>query len=85
MTGPPPPSITFERARALAEREARSLLEHSLTDATIPALREEYLEADHCWMFFRNRDIVIPPERSLTKAAFAVSKKGTVRVCLVQP
>jgi len=72
-------SITFEQARVRAENEARSHLKYFLKDESTPLLEERYLDAECCWMFFRNRAIVVPPEQSLRTGAYAVSKRGSLR------
>jgi hypothetical protein len=42
-------------------------------------LQGAQLEAENCWMFFVNPEIVIPPKRALSDFAYCVSKKGTAR------
>ncbi|MFC5475789.1 hypothetical protein [Paraherbaspirillum soli] len=69
-------TITFEQAKRLAEESASFFLSDFLKDAATPLLQEHYLEAEHCWMFFRNKDIAIPPDRPFCDGAYAISKKG---------
>jgi hypothetical protein len=75
--------ITFAEARARAENEARSTLKNYTTDPNMPVLRDEYLEAEHCWMFFRNPDIKFPDLASgdgfLPSWAYCWSKHGEGR------
>jgi hypothetical protein len=70
---------TFEQAHESAESAARSHLKHFLDDESAPLLDERYLEAEHCWMFFRNKAIALPPEQSLRTGAYVVSKRGNTR------
>jgi hypothetical protein len=48
-------------------------------EAETPLLELEYFEADECWMFFRSKEIELPPEQALSDCAYCVSKSGTVR------
>ena len=69
--------ITFKEAKAIAEEDARKNLYEFREDISQAFLREEFLEAECCWIFFRNKEITGPPERALTwDCAYAVSKKG---------
>lgn len=72
-------AITLEHARTTAERGAHSLLKDFVRGESTPLLQESFLEADHCWMFFRNKDIAIPPEQGLCDGAYVVSKNGSLR------
>ena len=73
-------SISLDQARKIAEDAARMNLSDFLLDSPDKILRDEYLEAEYCWMFFRCRKIVVPPEASLRGDwAYAVSKTGLVR------
>ncbi|MDB5058725.1 MAG: hypothetical protein JWO59_2197 [Chloroflexi bacterium] len=63
----------------LAGKEAHSDVSIFRKDESTPLLSERYLEADHCWMFFRNEAIVVPPERPLRDAVYCVSKRGSLR------
>jgi hypothetical protein len=70
--------ITFEQARKLAEDTAVKQVGMFRNNCEIPVLREEYVEAECCWFFFRNRQIEIPESMSLKDCAYAISKKGQV-------
>jgi hypothetical protein len=77
-------AITFAEARAQAENTARRRLKNFMSDPNMPALRDEYLEAEHCWMFFRNLDIKLPDPASvdglLPSDAYCWSKHGEGRL-----
>lgn len=69
--------ISFSQAWAIAEQHARADLDGFIGSSS-PVLNSEYLEADHCWMFFRNDEIDVPADATLgMKWAYVVSKKGT--------
>lgn len=69
--------ISLSQARVIAEQHARVDLE-SFVDSSSQVLKSEYLEAEHCWMFFRSEKIDIPADATLgIKWAYVVSKKGT--------
>lgn len=73
-------TISFIEAKKLAEEAARINLSIFLSDPSIDLLRDEYLETEYCWMFFRNQGIIVPPEGSLRGDwAYAVSKRGQIR------
>lgn len=72
--------ITVEQARKIAEdavMQERGQYENAEIEQ---ALEDGFLEAEHCWIFLRNRKIVVLPENWFTRSygAFAVSKKGTM-------
>lgn len=71
--------VNLAQARVIAESGAKSDLEDLVTDSSMPLLQDTFLEADHCWMFFRNKAIHIPAERSLCDCAYVVSRKGSLR------
>jgi hypothetical protein len=71
--------ITLEQARLLAEESAAFFLSEFRSDPSVPLLQEHYLEAEHCWMFFRNKNIVIPFDRPFCDGAYVVSKRGNGR------
>lgn len=72
--------IELDEAKKLAESAARRNLDGFLTKPSDKVLDEVYLEAEYCWMFFRCREIFVPPEFSLRGDwAYAVSKNGEVR------
>lgn len=72
------PRITFDEARRIAEVEALSSLEPYMLDPTTNPLDQgRYLEAEYCWMFFRNPEILVPDYGWFVRqAAYAVSKRG---------
>ncbi|TXH31981.1 MAG: hypothetical protein E6Q98_26115 [Rhodospirillaceae bacterium] len=70
--------ITFEEARADAEKQAYADIDSFRKDKSIPLLDDEYLEAEHCWMFFQNKDIYLAPEYQFSHRAYAYSKKKGV-------
>jgi len=73
-------SISVEHARKIAEKSALNNLKSFLSDPSVPLLQESCLEAEFCWIFFRNKGINVPAERALTGDwAYAVSKRGHVR------
>ena len=69
--------ITFEHARKLAEEAAMEELSSFIGNQQIPVLCGEHVEAECCWVFFRNKQITIPAG-CLKNYAYAVSKKGHV-------
>lgn len=69
-------TINFEQAKQLAEKSASLFLSEFRPNPSVPLLQEHYLEAEHCWMFFRNKDIVIPPNRPFCDGAYVISKRG---------
>lgn len=72
-------TISFEEAKKLAEEVAGISLKWYKKDDKIPFLSERFEEAECCWFFFRNSEILGPIEESLTwNHAYAVSKKGTL-------
>jgi len=79
MKNKQPLEINFAEAQKIAADRAKNTLSDDIKDSSIPVLQDNYMEADHCWMFFRNKAIVIAPERSLSDCAYCISKKGHVR------
>ncbi len=73
-------TITFEQARYMAEDMSRQDLLEYVEDPDVPFLHEVTLEAEYCWFFFYNSNIVIPEENWVLKmlSAYAISKKGDV-------
>lgn len=68
--------IDLGQARRIAEEQARIELS-GFAPAEVNCLQDDYLEAEHCWMFFKKKDIVVPPEASLgINWAYVVSKHG---------
>jgi len=73
--------ISLSQAREIAEENALWKLQPYMTNFTTSVLREHFEEAECCWFFFRNKEIVGPPEQALRWAwAYAVSKKGEVSI-----
>lgn len=72
--------ITLAQARKMAEDAVMQDEAYYENSELEQALEEEFLEAEHCWIFLRNRKIIVLPENWFTKsyAAFAVSKKGVI-------
>jgi hypothetical protein len=71
--------ITASEARVLAVNAAKPRWVAEVGNTARPFLEDSFIEAQHCWMFFRNRDIAVAPERALADEAYVVSKRGTVR------
>jgi len=71
--------ITVDEAKKIASNLVKYHTEMDIKDNSIPLLQGYYLETDYCWMFFRNKAIVIAPERSLSDCAYCISKKGHSR------
>jgi len=72
--------ISFEDARKIAHEAARTNLRQFCDEDSVSYLSEEYLESDTCWLFFRNKDIGVPPESSLKADwSYAVSRQGELR------
>lgn len=72
--------ITFEQARKIAEDAALRDVRSYLAAEQVQVLEDEWLEAEGCWFFFRNKKIIVPPENWFIRlhSCYAVSKKGTV-------
>ena len=43
-------------------------------------LEERVVETEHCWMFFRKRSIILPPEYSLRDCSYVMAKRGGGRL-----
>jgi hypothetical protein len=72
--------ISVSEAWEIAEKAALSNLQQFLTKPGEKLLREDFLESENCWFFFRNPDVYVPPEMSLSgDCAYAVSRRGQVR------
>ncbi len=70
------PKISLEQARHIAEEQAMKNLT-GLMEAGQSVLQASYLEAENCWMFFRNKEIKIPDGSQLgIEWAYVVSKRG---------
>ncbi len=70
--------MNYHEARMLAAREALAVLGSFYSGPAEAVLDEEFLEAEHCWMFFRNRNIALP-KSSLLDLAFVYGKSGGAR------
>lgn len=70
--------IDWQQARQLAEQAVMRDVDSYESREVQKALEDEFLEAEHCWIFFRNREISVRPEKWFTRAynAFAISKTG---------
>lgn len=69
--------IDFQKAKQIAEETANDQLREFKNKPEVNCLRDEFYEAECCWFFFRNKEIIGPPERVLSwDRAYAVSKKG---------
>ncbi len=69
-------AISQSEARALAEQHSRAGL-GAFAYAAAHVLRDDYLEAEHCWMYFLNDDYVQPVDATLgTRWAHVISKRG---------
>lgn len=74
-------TYTFNQAKEIAEAAAFEQLEPFMDNKTGNVLDEKYFEVECCWFFFRNKQIVGPPEQVLRWGrAYAVSKKGELRL-----
>ena len=63
-----------EEARKAANESAQWNLQGLYADPKQELLDTVYRETADCWMFFQRRDIEVPPERALSRGAYAVSK-----------
>ena len=72
--------LDLEAARSKAQLSACEILGRLYSGAPADVLEAKYVEAEHCWMFFRNRSIYIPPEQALRTFAYVVSKRGGGRL-----
>ncbi|MGV4796026.1 hypothetical protein [Rhizobium sp. F40D2] len=70
--------ISYEEIRGLAEEAARREWQYFLRVGQA-ALLDECLNVQRAWMFFRNPEILIPPEASMKKCAIVISDGGEVR------
>ncbi len=69
--------ISLLQARAIAEQHAFADLKE-FAGSFSQVLKDDYLESEHCWMFFRKEEINVPSDATLgIKWAYVVSKKGT--------
>jgi hypothetical protein len=68
--------MDFEQARRQAEQTALGILEGVYSGPTSQVLEQRFLEAEHCWMFFRSRAIHLPPEHALRAMAYVFSKRS---------
>ena len=69
------PAQNLEEARDRAKHWAIRDLEGIYFGSIDQVLHESFAESDVCWMFFISRSIVIPPERSLSRSAYAISRR----------
>jgi hypothetical protein len=71
--------ITLDQARKIATDMAGYDTARDVKNKSVQLLQDHYLETEYCWMFFRNKEITIAPERALSDCAYCVSKKGSGR------
>ena len=72
--------ISLSDAMKIAENAARRNLSCFLPKEDANVLADDYAEAEHCWMFFRSKKIMIPPDGELRGGwAYVVSKTGELR------
>lgn len=71
--------MTYDEAKQQAEIEALRDIGNFREIGNEPVLDSRFLEVDNCWMFFQNKNIIIPETAILRKAAYVFSKKGTGR------
>ncbi|MCJ8313597.1 MAG: hypothetical protein HRU38_15305 [Saccharospirillaceae bacterium] len=72
--------ILFDDARKIAEREAYFNLKYFMSSDVEGVLSDTFIEGKNCWMFFRNANIIIPPEGKLRgEWAYVISKFGETR------
>lgn len=72
--------ISVIEARSLAEEAALANLRTFLKEPQENVLRDEFVEGENCWFFFRNPSISVPPDKALKGDwAYAVSRRGQVR------
>ncbi len=70
-------TISVSQARALAEQHARAEL-GEFAYAAGGVLKEAYLEAEHCWMFFMSEAVDRPADAEpASKRAHVVSRQGS--------
>lgn len=79
MKGRSATPITAAQARQIAAKVAAHHLEDLIENESISLLQDSHLEAENCWMFFRNKAIFLPSERALSDFAYCVSRKGHAR------
>lgn len=73
--------LTIEQAKDIAKEIILSKLDYFISDTKIPLLKDDYLESEYCWIFFRNNQIHGSAERAMIwDEAYAISKKGEVRL-----
>jgi hypothetical protein len=70
--------ISFEQAKAKAEAGFSSLFVDGIPKDAGAILSEFYLEAEYCWMFFRNKALIVREEFIMSEAAISVSRMGRV-------
>lgn len=71
-------SISFDVAKKLAENAIDEDLFWVEKEKSL--ISDYFLEADGCWFFFRKENVDIPAEYAFKDGAYAVSKKGNVRL-----
>ena len=72
--------ISLSDAITIAESAAYRNLESFFTEEGTKVLADDFVEGEHCWIFFRNKEIFVPPEGQLRGGwSYAVSKTGELR------
>ena len=72
--------MSVETARLSAQASAMRMLEGLYVGDPAEILERRFAETNHCWMFFNNRSIIIPPERALSAFAYVIAKRGGGRL-----
>ena len=72
--------IDFDRAREIAIGFLTSHIPEFLTKSYSSFLEESYVEHEDCWIFYRNKNIIIPRHSGRIGAdwAYAIGKLGGV-------
>lgn len=67
------PKPDFATARAKAEAEARESWEQFAPKGVTTYLQDFCTESEHCWVFYRHPQIVLPPEQGLRDWAIGIT------------
>jgi hypothetical protein len=72
--------ISLSDAMKIAENAARRNFSCLLPKEDANVLADDYAEAENYWMFFRSKEIMIPPDGELRGGwVYVVSKTGELR------
>jgi len=66
-------TITLEKAREIVLKDLMNFLKSKYKSGF---LRHEYIEKEHCWMFFIDQNSDVLTCKSLRNSAYIVSKEG---------